>query len=764
MAPRLERAQLLADPDLSGLALCRALSDRTDAWIAALFADAEAPAGTAIVAVGGYGRAELSPQSDLDLLLLHEPRAKVAELAERLWYPVWDEGLKLGHAVRTVKDALALAADDLDTATAVLSVRHLAGDRSLADDLSTRALALWRKRSKRWMAAMSARVAERHAASGEVAFLLDPDLKDGRGGLRDVHAIRWAEMAASVMFRGDDAALAEAYDVLLSARVELHRHTGRPGDRLVLEEQDGVAEALGYADADDLMRAVSASARAIAWRSDEVWARIDSGLKGPSSIRLSRDQPLDDGVLLREGLVHLSADADPAADPLLVLRVAVAAAVAERRVERTSLERLAAAGLPDPYPWTPEARQLFTSLFVAGPGAIPVIEALDQARLWVQLVPEWRAVRCKPQRNAYHTYTVDRHLCEAAVNAGRLIDRVDRPDLLVIGTLLHDIGKGFPGDHTEVGIEKLAVIGERMGFCADDVATLQNMVRLHLLLPDIATRRDVTDEGTIAAVAAAVGTERMLRLLAALSEADSRATGSAAWNEWRAELLSQLVEGTAHLLSGGEHGEPVEETFPTPEQRALMAEGQQVIDCGDDQLVLITSDRPGLFSRVAGVLSLNGLDVLEANVHTDAQRMAIESFRVESSTSPVIMWDRVVRDLELALSGRLALGARLAERARAYARPPRLPHGAIEPRVEFDNEMSHHATVVEVHATDAVGVLYRITSAIAELELDVRSAKVHTLGPEVVDAFYVRLPDGSKLDDPGLRSELERGILHALNR
>jgi [protein-PII] uridylyltransferase len=658
---------------------------------------------------------------------------------------------------------MALASEDLDTATSLLSVRHLAGEPTLSAELHDKAHALWRKRAKRWLSEIDRRVRERQDAAGEVAFLLEPDLKEGRGGLRDVHAIHWAELAESVMLEGDDAALGAAYDVLLSARVELHRRTGRPGDRLLLQEQDGVAEALGYVDANELMRAVSTAARSIAWTSDELWARIMSSLTGPSQIRLRRDKKLASGVVLREGAVQITADADPVADPLLALRVAVAAAAEDVRIERKTLDRLATAGFPDPFPWSDAARQLFADLFFAGPGAIRVIEALDQRGLWVQLLPEWEPVRCKPQRNAYHTYTVDRHLCEAAVNASALIDRVDRPDLLVVGTLLHDIGKGYPGDHTEVGIGVVDRIGTRMGYTRDDITVMQDMVRHHLLLPEVATRRDITDDGTIEHVAATVGNERTLRLLAALTEADSKATGPAAWNGWKADLVSELVMRTSHVLGGGSITDVTFETFPTDEQLERMAEHQQIIDCLDNRLVVISPDRPGLFSRVAGVLALSGLDVLDAAAYTNDDRMALEMFHVESPASPVIPWDRVVRDLELALTGRLALAARLEERARVYNRPRTMPHGPIASRVEFDTELSRHSTVVEVHAPDAIGVLYRITRAIAELELDIRSAKVQTVGFEVIDSFYVRDAEGAKPTDPALLNELSRAILHALN-
>ncbi len=763
MPPPLDRASVIADPALAGTSLCQAYSDHMDAWLAQLFDEAGSPPGVALLAVGGYGRAELSPESDIDLVLVHEPKADIAGVADRIWYPIWDAGLKLGHSVRTIKEALVLASDDLDTATSLLSVRCLAGDDALATELSDKARGLWRKRAKRWLTEMDRRVRERHAASGEVAFLLEPDLKEGRGGLRDVHAIRWAEMAESVMFEGDDAALAAAYDVLLSVRVELHRRTGRSGDRLLLQEQDGVAEALGFEDANALMQAVSSAARSIAWRSDEVWHRIASSLTGPTSIRLKRDRTLAEGVLLREGMVHLAAAADPVTDPLLVLRTAVAAAASNARIDRRSLERLVAAGLPDPFPWSDEARQLFADLFFAGPGAIKVIETLDQVGLWVQLLPEWEPVRCKPQRNAYHTFTVDRHLCEAAVNASALVDRVDRPDLLVVGTLLHDIGKGYPGDHTEVGIEVLASIGARMGYAPDDIAVMQEMVRLHLLLPDIATRRDLTDDGTIQAVAADVGSLGTLRLLDALTEADSLATGPAAWNGWKAGLVRELVARTAVALGGGSIAETTFESFPTPEQLVRMEEHRQIIEGRDETLVVISPDRPGMFSRVAGVLSLNGLTVYDAAAYTSDDGMAIEMFRVESSAGPIVKWDKVVRDLELALTGKLAISARLAERARVYDRPKSgSTLGAGAPEVQFDTEMSHRATVVEVHAPDVIGVLFRITKAIAELELDIQSAKVQTLGPRVVDSFYVCTAAGHKITDPAELKELERAILHAL--
>ncbi|MEZ5142447.1 MAG: [protein-PII] uridylyltransferase [Acidimicrobiales bacterium] len=766
MAAPLDRDSLVNDRSMAGVDLCRAYSAMVDEWLVELFDEAGSPRNMALVAVGGFGRRELSPQSDIDLLLLHGGRqdpAEVRTVAEKLWYPIWDQGLKLGHAVRSVKEAMALASDDLETATALLSARLVAGNEAMAAELADKAAALWRKRSKRFLGELSRSVKERHDRAGEVAYLLEPDLKEGRGGLRDVHAIHWAEDAQSVIFEGDEVTLSQAYERLLSARVELHRVTGRAGDRLTLEDQDAVAAALGYEDADVLMRLLAQAARDIAWTSDDTWARVDSSLAGPTTLRVRRDRALAPGVILREGLVHLTLDADPAADPLLVLRTAVAAAQRDTRIDRKSLRRLTAAASPMPFPWTTEARQLFAELLLAGEPAIEVIETLDRKGLWVGLLPEWEPVRCKPQRNALHTYTVDRHLCQTAANAAALADRVDRPDLLVVGALLHDIGKGYPGDHTVVGIDVIERIGERMGYPPEDIAVLQEMVRHHLLLPDVATRRDLDDDGTIRKVADEVGNVRCLRLLHALTIADSMATGPAAWNDWKAGLVDELASRTEHLLGGGTMEEVVTEQFPTDDQLAQLARHELIIHPLDDKLTVVAPDRPGLFSKVAGVLALRGLDVLEAAAYSSDDGMALEVFRVESPFGPSIDWPKVVTDLERSLAGRLALAAHLAERARRYARPSSLARVTPQrPTVRFDNDISESSTVVEVQAPDGIGVLYRITHALADLDLDVRTAKIHTMGTEVVDAFYVRDRSVAKVLDPSYLGEIERAIVHAL--
>ena len=762
-----ERVALIANRALGGRELCRALSDATDRWLVSVFAQAvEGAKGRfALVATGGYGRGELAPYSDLDVLLLHDSPKQVGAVAERLWYPIWDaasgpDKVKLGHSVRTVKEAKALAGDDLDTATALLTSRHLAGDHELTAELAGAISADWRARRAHWLAVLARGVGERHGAAGEAAYLLEPNLKESSGGLRDIHALRWAESAGALIAPPDRVSLGEAEDVLLAVRVALHRATGRHGDVLWLQEQDSVAQIAGYASSDALMAAVSEASRRVMWVGDETWSRVN-GLPP-----VAADHPLASGIVLRGGEVELDPAADPADDPTLMLRVARSAAAIGARISRSTLERLTASARDMPSPWPAGAIDDFVGLLLAGHPAIPVFEALDQYNLLVRILPEWAPNRYKPQRNAYHRFTVDRHLWETAANAADLAHRVTRPDLLVLGALLHDIGKGYPGDHTEVGVELVRQIGPRLGLVDDDVDVVIAMVEHHLLLPDVATRRDLSDDVTIQAVANAVGSATTLDLLAALTEADSLATGPSAWGSWKRDLVGVLVDRAHHVLGGGDVAEVTWRLFPTTEVLELMAEGGTAIRTTDDLIIVVAPDRPGLFARVAGVLSLHGLDVLSAEAHSDdaiagREAMAANEFRLVPP-SDGITWSKVVADLERALADQLAIEARLAERAHTYRRRKMLSATLNPPSVRIHNDASSNATVLEVRAPDKIGILHRIAKALGELGLDIRHAKIQTMGNEVVDTFYVRNAAGLKVTDPFHLREIERALLHAV--
>ena len=749
---------MLVNESLQGRAFCRAHAGLVDEWLEELFADEPK---TALIAVGGYGRGELAPRSDLDLVLVHRGHPDVSRVAQRLWYPIWDAGIALDHSVKTVKEALAVAARDLRAALGLLDARTVAGDDELGAELAGKARDNWRRHRDRWLRNLGGAVAERHRRFGDVAFLLEPDLKEGRGGLRDVHALKAAALAAEVIPDIDEV-LAAAEEVLLTTRVELQRSTGRAGDRLALQEQGVIAKRLGLSDADALMQRVSAAARTIGWMSDNDWRRIESVLKGPRGRVLATDRRMSAGVVLREGEIAVEAGAD-LADESLALRVAAAGATTGAPIDRASLERLRSDAAVPTGRWSDASRRALVELLTAGFGAVAACEALDQYGLLVRLLPEWQPVRSRLQHNPYHRFTVDRHLIEAAVQAAGLVRRVSRPDLLVVAAWLHDLGKGYPGDHTAIGTELTQRIATRLGFSTPDVHTLVTLVRHHLLLAETATRRDLSDPTTVTRVAAAVGDRSTLELLAALTEADAKATGEAAWTPWKAGLVDELVTKVASVLSG--HAPTPKPTSPAPDlvQLVAQAQGGLLTRAEGSKVVVVAPDRAGLFCQVAGVLALHGLDILAADVWSLPEGMAVDVFDVDHAFGGAPDWARFHDDLVRALDGRLPLERRLAERARTYA-AHRMPHSREPATLTVDNVGSENASVVEVRASDAIGVLYRIARAFLDLELDIRHAKVQTLGHEVVDSFYLVDRRGSKLDDEERIRRLEEAVRFQLSR
>ncbi len=755
------RAEVIADISLGGIAACRALSDVTDAWLTEIFSAATAGEkkrdDIVLIAVGGYGRRELAPHSDLDILLVHKSVKNIGDIASKMWYPIWDAGIKLGHAVRTPKETIQLCTSDLDTATALVTARVIAGNYKLGNDLIQEASSSWKKDGRQWLVQLHKRILERYAKDGEIAFLLEPNLKEGLGGLRDIHALQWAVEAGLELSTEDRRQLTRCNDVLLGIRVALHRQVGRASEILRLEDQAPVAPMAGYSTDDDLMAAVAEVGREVAWIADEAWAQLD-----PPANRSAIPQALAPGVLLLHGEVHLDDAVNVADDPTLLLRVATAAARLRARIDRASLNRLGDSSPQWPNPWPAGASDDLVALLLEGEAAIPVLESLDQRNLLVRVLPEWASVRSKPQRNAFHRYTVDRHLWQTVANAAELVHRVARPDLLVLAALFHDLGKGYPGDHTEVGIELFAEIGMRMGMPESDQRTISVLIEHHLLLADTATRRDLSDDATITMVSGHLQSTVVLDLLHALTQADSLATGPSAWSDWKAELVALLVERARHVLGGGDMTEVMWRLFPDASVLELMAAGNIAIRTQPDRVTVVSPDKPGTFSRVAGVLSLYNMDVLGAEAHSDEQGMAASEFRVSSQHGD-IDWEPIETNLRLALSGRLALDSRLADRA-ANARPRRATSALAPaaPTVRFDDAASSNATFLEVRAPDMVGVLHRITKAIADCGLDIRHARVLTLGNEVVDSFYVREANGGRINDEAYKNEISRAILYSL--
>ncbi|MFD7975901.1 [protein-PII] uridylyltransferase [Streptomyces sp. NPDC059071] len=791
------RLRLLTEKERSGPPRRTALARLTDDWLAGLFEAAAPPRGIALVAVGGYGRGELSPRSDLDLLLLHDGSADsrtVAALADRLWYPVWDLGLALDHSVRTTAEARRTAGEDLKVQLGLLDARPVAGDLGLVAALRTAVLADWRNQATRRLPELDALCRERAERSGELQYLLEPDLKEARGGLRDAQALR--AVAASWLADAPREGLDDARRRLLDARDALHLATGRATDRLALQEQDAVAAELGLLDADTLLREVYEAARTVSYASDVTWREVNRVLRARSARPRFRSllgrsgaakppverTPLAEGVVEMDGEVVLALSARPERDPVLPLRAAAAAAQAGLPLSPHAVRRLAASAKPLPVPWPAEAREALVTLLGAGESTVPVWEALEAEGLVTRLLPDWERVRCRPQRNPVHTWTVDRHLVETAVRAASLARRVHRPDLLLVAALLHDIGKGWPGDHSVAGETIARDVATRIGFDRADTAVIATVVRHHLLLVETATRRDLDDPATVQSVAAAVGTLGALELLHALTEADALATGPAAWSTWRASLVADLVKRVAGVLAGEELPDP-EAAAPSAEQERLGIEalrtGEPVLALRTEpveateepepvgvELLVALPERPGVLPAVAGVLALHRLTVRAAELRAVALPrelgdgpVLILDWRVAAEYGSLPEAHRLRADLVRALDGSLDVPARLAERDAAY--PRRRGVTAPPPRVTVAEAGSRLATVLEVRAQDAPGLLHRIGRALEGAEVRLRSAHVSTLGANAVDTLYVTRPDGSLLapeEAAGLAAALEEAL------
>nr|WSY51423.1 [protein-PII] uridylyltransferase [Streptomyces sp. NBC_00886] len=777
------RLRLLTEGVRSGPPRRAALAELTDDWLSGLFtAGSEALKGVSLVAVGGYGRGELSPRSDLDLLLLHDgsDSGAVAALADRIWYPVWDLGLALDHSVRTPAEARKTAGEDLKVQLGLLDARHIAGDLGLTAGLRTAVLADWRNQAPKRLPELQELCAERAERQGELQYLLEPDLKEARGGLRDATALR--AVAASWLADAPREGLADARRRLLDVRDALHLTTGRATDRLALQEQDQVAAELGLLDADTLLRQVYEAARVVAYASDVTWREVGRVLRsravrprlramlGGGAKPAAERSPLAEGVVEQDGEVVLARAARPERDPVLPLRAAAAAAQAGLPLSLHAVRRMATAVRPLPTPWPAEAREQLVTLLGSGQPTVDVWEALEAEGLITRLLPDWERVRCRPQRNAVHIWTVDRHLIETAVRASEFARRVSRPDLLLVAALLHDIGKGWPGDHSVAGEIIAKDVAARIGFDRAEVAVLATLVRHHLLLIDTATRRDLEDPATVRSVAEAVGTTGTLELLHALTEADALATGPAAWSSWRASLVTDLVKRVAAVLSGDASEEP-EAGAATAEQERLaieaVATGGPVLalraqteppsedePAGDPEplgveLLIAVPDQPGVLPAVAGVLAMHRLTVRTAELRALDLPDGVEgsvlllNWRVAAEYGSLPQAARLRADLVRALDGSLDIAGRLAERDAAYPRR----RGVVAPpaRVTVAAAASRHATVIEVRAHDAPGLLHRIGRALDDVGVRVRSMHVSTLGSNAVDAFYVTTAEGVPL-------------------
>lgn len=724
-----------------------------DALCARSYADCGGPdTGVALVAVGGYGRSELAPHSDLDVVLVHDDGVALGELASAIWYPLWDSGAKLDHSVRTVQEMVEAAENDLRVALGLLDLRHLAGDPNLTLRLRTTMLAQWRREARRRLPELHRLVLARHELLGELAHVSVPDLKESEGGLRDATVLK--ALVATWLVDVPHVELERCRQSMLDVRDVVQGLLGRASDRIAPELWGDLATALGLEDAVAAQVQVRDLGRRITHLSRLTWRRASAVAerRTPTLVRRPQLTALAPGVSESGGEVVLDNSVRPQRDPNLLLRAAAEAAERDLALSPNTAARLVKECPPLAAPWPEGARQLLVRLLASGRGLLAVWETLEETGAIAQILPEWQRIRSLPHASAIHRFTVDRHVVETCIEASALIRSVARPDVLVVAALLHDIGKGGLTEHSVAGEPIAREIAERMGFAPDEVDLIATLVRWHLLLGETATTLDPDDPASVERITARIHSPEALELLAALTQADARAASPKAWSAWRAGLVRRLVQRTLAALGTPQDLPEVEPQVAIPaEVRRDPTAVSIEVEPGPHgaRVTLFTGDRIGFLADAAAMFALQ-----KASVH--AARAWVQD------GIGVSVWDVAEEHLDPSvLRQRLAAIAdgRIDPRER-LARPA---PARLEPTVVVHQDASRTATVLEVRMDDRPGVIHLVCSALAGLDLSVRSAHVSTIGPQAVDAFYVQEVGAGALSDERAAAAAH-AVRHALQR
>jgi [protein-PII] uridylyltransferase len=736
------------------------ITECVESALAGLYAEVGGPAsGAALAAVGSLARRELGPRSDIDLVLLHNGKlsTKIKTLANELWYPLWDARTRVDHAVRTPAECAEVAGHELSAGVGLLDLRVISGDAELVKAARTALLNSWRGNARKRLPELLASLDERLATFGDAAYLLEPDLKEARGGFRDVSMLR--ALAASWLTDWPHIGIHGPYERLLDVRDALHLAAGRTLDRLLASETDAVATRLGYYEADDLRRDVSLAARRIGQAVDLTVRAARQALPQHRALSfIKRDRKpnyvrADHGLIISSGEVGLDGATSPR-DPLVGLRAGALAAQRGLVLSPVTADNLGKQGQPLPTPWPEAGRDALLDMLSTGPNLLSVWEALDLAGCISRWIPSWEPVRARPQHNPVHRHTVDRHLVQTVTEAQPHLTRVDRPDILLLTCLFHDIGK-LPGagvHHAARGAPIAREAVEAIGLNEADAELVEHLVRHHLTLAGLATKRDHADPATLDALVAAVrGRADILDLLRCLTEADARAAGPAAWSPWRAQLINSLADHTEGLLVDETTRVDVTQLVDLGLARSVQLDGRPRIRVetqpGGVQLVIAASDRLGLFSDTAGLLASHSVQVRSAVLHT-VEGVAVNTWRVDKQVpgdlpDPAYLVKQLIR-LEAGETGILTQVQRREARAHSS--------GAVSnPYVELIRDASETAAVVEVRTGDRAGLLYALGRALSEIRLSIRSAHISTLAGQAIDTFYITEVDGSMPNAPRTR-------------
>ncbi len=806
-----------------------------------------------IIAQGGYGRAELNPHSDIDLLFIYSWKVSpfVEAVTEKLLYTLWDAGLQVGHAIRSISESMRLASIDMKVRTSLLDTRYLCGDHSLYNEFERIVEnRLARRRVNGFINEKLAENSARHASYGGSVYLLEPDVKEGEGGLRDIHTARWIarvkaqaknldELASKdIVSAADIEKLKLSQDFLLRVRNELHFSTGKHQDQLTFEEQEKVSQALGF-QGEGSLKAVEVFMSHYYRHASEIsrltaviiHRLMDSGrplLGGMYGLRRN----LREGIRISRDHITITKPEILKNDPVNLLRIfeemqkhRCPLSYETRELLREHLDLI-----DEEFRASAAANACFFQILKWKEGIYEALLEMHRAGILGAFIPEFGRLLCMALHDAYHIYTVDQHSLRLIQEIERLKSgefkeslplltqlarEAEKIELLYLGLLFHDIGKGFGGGHSERGALMVRGIADRMGLNVDDAALVEFLVRHHLLMTHIAFRRDLEDEKTICDFAQTMGNVNNLKMLYLLTYADVKGVGPDVWNPWKASLLGELYVKTLAVLEDMEKGEfhhqdiraalgriqarmrrELSESYSSEEvehfiavmpDRYFLSVSENEIpahfalmqkfkgsgaaisiehfperDCST--VAICTSDRPGLFASIAGVMAAMRLDILNARIFTASDGRILDVFRVShGGRSETIMseqrWSRFRSTLEAVLDGNIDV-ERLVEKSQSTLLRKRVPK--VLTSIQVDNEASALYTVVEVFTADRLGVLFKITYTLHQLGLSIHVAKISTNVDQVADVFFVTTASGGKIEDSASTEMIRQTLYRSL--
>lgn len=837
---------------LSGTSLLHDHSALADRFLQDCFdkiEDPEKDTKVALIALGGYGREELFPFSDIDLMILFRPeiRKRVSAVADTILYPLWDTGYEVGHGVRTIDESIKQADADFIFQVALLDGRFIAGSRKLFDEL----MQVFRQKMidgsrQQFVSTLNEYSEDRRNRFGSHGYMLEPNIKESKGGFRDIQSMIWAAKVvfgigtfseivdAGFLLPSEGDRFDDAHNMLVKIRNRLHYISGRKNDQLYFEQQEEMARAFGYEDSgvglsvERFMRDVYGHLRTISVVNDLFFDHVNEVLGLAGQVQQVGDRELEDGIEIRGNRVHLTAGVDKLAKkPYLLMRTFLASVKNDVPVHHRSkmvvTDSLGLVG--SKMRSSPRMAKPFHAILGHSGGVLPVLEGMLETGLLGMYIPEFARIDALAQHDVYHIYTVDRHSLQAVAELHRVIGEEPEIAALVphqkpffLAALLHDIGKNSGRDHSEYGSDLVQAIGERLCLEKAEIELLQFLVRYHLFIPENALRRDLEDQAFIKRCAETITDLGKLAALYLLSVADSRATGPSAWSDWKAVLMKDMYlkvnvylevaaaqvespsavdqyyeDGVAWLreqvfsltrdevglkmsvgdLSAGYLASFTPETvqshlqyhrdhYKLIRQQALLVAD----DSGDHWSVLVMStDQPGLLAKICGVMTLNQLTVVNAQIFTWSDGTVVDMIDVKPAEQfdfEECDWSALKDDLNRAISHRLGLGYRLYEKLKdSYGRKRELL-GTHEYRVEVDNNGSDDYTIIEVHAGNTAGQLYRITQTMADFGINIYKAFIATEVGQLIDVFYVLDNKGNKLEEGEFRNEVLSGLMHAI--